>query len=72
MWLFLIVSWVGLQHVIGVFPDHTRLLFGALFLEECSAYVCILFSLFFVFSDKTITLKWVWRPLMIRNIYDSS
>ena len=25
-WLFLIVSWVGLQCVIVVFPDHTHLL----------------------------------------------
>ena len=27
LWLFLTVSWVGLQYVIVVFPDHTRLLF---------------------------------------------
>ena len=27
MWLFLAVSWVGLQYVIVVFPDHTQLLF---------------------------------------------
>ena len=27
MWLFLMVSWVGLQCVIVVFPDHTHLLF---------------------------------------------
>ena len=26
MWLFLTVSWVGLQFVILVFPDHTQLL----------------------------------------------
>ena len=26
MWLFLTVPWVGLQHVIVVFPDHTNLL----------------------------------------------
>ena len=25
--LFLMVPWVGLQHVIVVFPDHTHLLF---------------------------------------------
>ena len=28
MWLFLTVSWVGLQYVIVVFTDHTPLLFG--------------------------------------------
>ena len=27
LWLFLTVSWVGLQYVIVVFPDHTHLLF---------------------------------------------
>ena len=27
LWLYLIVSWVGLQYVIVVFPDHTHLLF---------------------------------------------
>ena len=27
LWLFLKVSWVGLQCVIVVFPDHTHLLF---------------------------------------------
>ena len=27
LWLFLMVSWVGLQCVIVVFSDHTRLLF---------------------------------------------
>ena len=27
-WLFLTVPWVGLQCVIMVFPDHTRLLFN--------------------------------------------
>ena len=27
MWFFLTVSWVSLQHVIVVFPDHTHLLF---------------------------------------------
>ena len=27
MWLFLIVSWVCLQFVIVVFPDHTHFLF---------------------------------------------
>ena len=26
LWLFLMVPWVGLQCVIVVFPDHTRLL----------------------------------------------
>ena len=28
LWLFLTVSWVGLQYVIVVFSDHTYLLFG--------------------------------------------
>ena len=28
LWLFLTVSWVGLQYVIVVFPDHTHLLFA--------------------------------------------
>ena len=28
LWLFITVLWVGLQCVIVVFPDHTRLLFG--------------------------------------------
>ena len=27
VWLFLAVPWVFLQFVIGVFPDHTHLLF---------------------------------------------
>ena len=27
LWLFLTVSWVGMQCVIVVFPDHTHLLF---------------------------------------------
>ena len=29
LWLFLAVSWAGLQCVIVVFPDHTHLLFKA-------------------------------------------
>ena len=28
LWLFLMVPWVGLQYVIGVFTDHTHLLFN--------------------------------------------
>ena len=28
LWLLLMVPWVGLQSVIVVFPDHTRLLFN--------------------------------------------
>ena len=28
LWLSLTVPWVGLQYMIVVFPDHTRLLFG--------------------------------------------
>ena len=28
LWLFLTVSWAGLQYVIVVFPDHTHLYFG--------------------------------------------
>ena len=28
LWLFLTVPWVGLQHLIVVFPDHTHLRFG--------------------------------------------
>ena len=31
LWLFLMVPWVGLQCVIVVFPDHTRLIFYYLF-----------------------------------------
>ena len=27
LWLFLVVSWVGLQSVIVVFPDHAHLFF---------------------------------------------
>ena len=27
LWVFLTVSWVGLQYVIVVFPDHIRILF---------------------------------------------
>ena len=27
LWIFLMVTWVGLQFVIVVFPDHTQLLF---------------------------------------------
>ena len=27
LWLFLTVPWVGLQHLIVVYPDHTHLLF---------------------------------------------
>ena len=30
LWLFLMVSWVSLQWVIVVFPDHTHLHFGAI------------------------------------------
>ena len=29
LWLFLTVLWVGVQYVIVVFPDQTRLLFGS-------------------------------------------
>ena len=29
LWVFLTVPWVGLQYVIVIFPDHTRLLFEA-------------------------------------------
>ena len=28
LWFFLTVPWVGLQYVIGVFSDHTHLLFN--------------------------------------------
>ena len=31
VWLFLTVPWVGLQCVIGVFPNHTHLLFYGLY-----------------------------------------
>ena len=31
VWLFLAVPWVSLQFVIVVFPDHTRLLFMAVY-----------------------------------------
>ena len=31
LWLFHTVAWVGLQCVIVVFPDHTHLLFVAIF-----------------------------------------
>ena len=31
LWLFLTVPWVGLQYVIVVFPDQTRLLFVGFF-----------------------------------------
>ena len=34
LWLFLTVSWVGLQCVIAVFPDHTHLLFGHIIHNE--------------------------------------
>ena len=33
LWLVLTVSWVGMQYVIVVFPDHTHLLF-----EYCLHY----------------------------------
>ena len=29
LWLFVTVSWVGLQSAIVVFPDHTHLLFNS-------------------------------------------
>ena len=31
LWLFLMVSWVGLECVIVVFPDHTHLFFFCIF-----------------------------------------
>ena len=31
VWLFLVVSWIFLQFMIVVFPDHTHLLFLAIF-----------------------------------------
>ena len=34
LWLFLAVTWVGLQCVIVVFPDHTHLLFNTLGLRR--------------------------------------
>ena len=33
LWLFLTVPWVGLQFIIGVFPDHTQLLFQSVCLD---------------------------------------
>ena len=33
MWLFLKVSWVGVQCVIVVFSDQTHLLFGVLYIK---------------------------------------
>ena len=33
VWLFLAVSWVGLQCVIVVFPDHTHLLFAFMYMS---------------------------------------
>ena len=33
MWLFLTVTWVGLQCVIAVFPDHTHSLFQRMLLR---------------------------------------
>ena len=36
VWLFLAMSWVCLQFVIVVFPDHTRLIF----LTSCLSGVC--------------------------------
>ena len=48
------VPWVGLQYVIVVFPDHTRLLFGALFLEESSAYFSVIFFCFFSVTKQSL------------------
>ena len=36
LWLFLTLSWIGLQWVILVFPDHTHLLFIVFGLNSCA------------------------------------
>ena len=43
LWLFLMVSWVGLLCMIVVFPDHNHLLFGVFFcvLTEAQVYLGI-------------------------------
>ena len=43
MWPFLITPRVGLQCVIVVFPDHTHLLFKALFVFLVSRDCCLAF-----------------------------
>ena len=40
--LFPTVSWVGLQCVIVVFPDHTHLLFKLILLAESLTYILLL------------------------------
>ena len=35
LWLLLTLTWVGLQCVIVVFPDHTHLQFGLLLNADC-------------------------------------
>ena len=41
VWLFLAVPWVCLQFVIVVFPDHTHLLFLALFNLSSVGYILL-------------------------------
>ena len=41
LWLFLTVQRVGLQCVIVVFPDHSRLLFGIHFADFISVFLNI-------------------------------
>ena len=43
VWLFIAVPWVGLQCMIGVLPDHTRLRFIAC-LKVMSVYFIVYFS----------------------------
>ena len=37
LWRFLTVTWVGLQCVIVVFPNHTYFLFSTIALRRCFA-----------------------------------
>ena len=72
MWLFLAVSWVGLQCVIVVFPDHTLLIFGKnLPIHNCSnsfsplhIYVTVAKIDFFKIYFKKVLSK-TTRPMVL-------
>ena len=48
LWLFLPVTWVGLQYVVVVFPSHTNLLFGQAHRGLAVGFILLLYSVVYI------------------------
>ena len=83
LWPFLTVSWVGLQYVIVVFPDHTHLLFGDFNLYCRKSTPVVMLAVFHVYHYWFLTTrstvpriayinrpKWLtWFPFLCTKVF---